>query len=161
SSRAGDGDAQKPVVMVVLLPGYPQLEEIEQYYRLAGEGIGFIAEIVDPGITETITKKIDKKHSPFYTINTESNKLRLEQFKAGDDRLLARWLQNDLGNCPSLESDAIWADLGRIVNEDREVGVSQFMKTLTGVLERAIREGSNEVTRDHIMGYFLDDKFGH
>lgn len=153
------GDNQKPVVVVVLLPEYPKVEEIERYYGLAREGMVFLAEIFNPGDIEIITEKIDRRRDPFDLDRVDAHVLRLSELNPGDEEKLAKWLQNDLADCPSLED--IMVALGSIVTADRKVSAAEFLKMLTGVVGKAIEKGSNAVTWNDIMDYFFDDKFGH
>lgn len=152
--RVGADGTRKPVVTVVLPPGYPDIKDIKQYYKLIREGMVFIVEIFSQDDIKAITENIDRRRDPFVLGRVNAHVMRLGELKRGDDKLLAQRLQKDLGNCPSLNNTETWNELGRLLNAGREVSASQMMKALTGAVKIAIEEGSGVVTGDHVKSFF-------
>ena len=152
-TRGAAAGTPKPIVLVVLLPGYPQPEELTRYYGLTREGMVFIAEIFEKGAIESITEKIETRHEMFRRDSIAAHVLQLGVLKPGDDELLAMCLQSDLQNCPRLTNSQVAAYLNRLI-KGRKIGMAQLMKLLTGALQYAITEQANEVTLDHIARYY-------
>lgn len=155
---AEDGKA-RPVIPVVLLPGYPVAAELEQYYKLVREGMVFIAEIFNPEVVRDVTEKVTKRYEGFERDGVRVRVLPLGVLKPGDDELLMKWIQADVRNCPQLTNAAVVADFNRLIQE-RKISVSRLMKLLIGVLRIAMAESKNEVTPDHIRMYYENQVFG-
>jgi hypothetical protein len=142
-----------PVVLLVLLPGYPSEEELKRYYSFAREGMIFMAEIFHPGAMQDITGKIRSRQDPFNRNIIDAHVLRLGTLKVGDDDLLMTWLQGDLQNCPSLANGEVRKKTNKLIQANK-VSTSQFMKLLIGALKVAIEEQAVEVTNDHIYRFY-------
>lgn len=151
---AADGQV-RPVVSVVLLPGYPPTAELEKYYALAREGMVFIAEVFDPEVIRDITEKAAKIERDAVRVRT----LPLGVLKPGDDELLTKWIKADLENCPLLTNADVVAHFNRLVQE-RKISASRLMKLLIGVLRIAMNKSATEVTLDHIQMYYENQVFG-
>ena len=152
-TRGAETGDPKPIVLVVLLPGYPSVVELEEYYRLAREGMVLLAEVLDVDATREITDKIDKSHENFRRDSIDAHVLPLGELKPGDDELLMARIQADLANCPAFSNGEVLASFKGLI-QTRKVGVSQLMKLLIGVLENAMAEQANVVTVDHIIRYY-------
>jgi hypothetical protein len=145
-----------PLVLLVLLPGYPSAEELRRYYGLAREGMVFMAEVFDPDAIRDITRKIEEKQSGFNKRNDiYAHTLRLGLLKVGDDDLLMAWMQANLPNCPGLTNGQVRARVNELI-QTKKISAYQFMKLLIGVLKYAIADHAVEVTEDHVMAYYQE-----
>jgi hypothetical protein len=142
-----------PIVLLVLLPGYPSEEELKRYYSFAREGMIFMAEIFHPGTIQDITGKIKSRQDPFTRKAIDAHVLRLGTLKVGDDDLLMTWLQGDLQNCPALTNGEVRKKTNKLIQANK-VSTSQFMKLLIGALKLAMEDQAVEVTNDHIYRFY-------
>lgn len=147
-----------PIVLVVLLPGYPMLQEIERYYGLAREGIIFLAEIYDPRLAEDVTGKFAQRNMPFNKDSVEAHVLKLDVLKPGDDILVTDWLQSDVENCPNFANLEVKEALSILVDRQK-VSMAGFMKMVTSALRYAIEEQKCEVTVAHIMAFYATSMY--
>jgi len=145
-----------PIVLFVLLPGYPSSEELKRYYGLAREGMVFMAEIFHPDVIQDITRKIEIERDGFNNRNNVyTHILRLGVLKVGDDDLLMTWMQADVPNCPGLTNSEVRAKVQKLIQE-KKISASQFMKLLIGALKVAMVDQAAEVTVDHVIQYYQD-----
>ncbi len=148
-----------PIVLLVLLPGYPDPEALQRYYKLAREGMVFMAEIFYPDAIRDITRRIEEERDGFNNRNNVyAHILRLGVLKVGDDDVLMTWMQADLPNCPGLTNSEVRARVKRLIQE-KKISASQFMKLLIGALKVAMADQAAEVTVDHVMQYYQDRIF--
>jgi energy-coupling factor transporter ATP-binding protein EcfA2 len=144
---------RRPIVLAVLLPGYPSPTEIEHYYASAQRGIIFFAEVFDVGDTASISRKMVQ----FDRAGVDSCLLRLGTLKAGDVYLLAELITEGLPNTPVLQSTVL--EQCDLLIRERQVGTAELMKLLTGMLRIAVAEGAAEVTVLHMVKYYADAVF--
>jgi hypothetical protein len=147
-----------PLVLLVLLPGYPSPEELKRYYGLAREGIIFMAEILHPDAIRDITEKIKARQDGFNRNNIDAHILPLGTLKAGDDDLLMTWMQANLHNCPGLTNGEVRGIIRELIQE-KSVSISHLVKLLIGALRFAIKEHAGEVTVNHVARYYRDQFF--
>jgi hypothetical protein len=146
-------DSLRPVCLVALLQGYPSVEEIKLYYRLAREGMVFIAEIFDPDAIRGITGIMGRKDEGFNRSGVALHLLRLGALNTGDGERLMRWIQSDLQGCPSLTNPEFMASIDALI-KIRKLGAAELIKLLIGTVRVAIAEQADEVTMHHVHMYF-------
>jgi hypothetical protein len=142
-----------PLVLLVLLPGYPSEEELRRYFSFAREGIIFMAEIFGRDAIQDITEKINARQEPFRRNAVDAHVLPLGELKVGDDDLLMSWLETHLNNCPALTNGEVRDKLKKLVQAEK-VSTSQFMRMLIGALKIAMDDHAAEVTSEHFYRFF-------
>jgi energy-coupling factor transporter ATP-binding protein EcfA2 len=157
--RLGRGrDGKRPVVAVVLLPGYPEPLELERFYGVARGCMVFLAEMFDPDSIDKVKNKVNRRLPGFQRDDIDPYILPLGTLKAGDDELLMQWIEGDLKNCPKLTGAYAEEYLKWLIRE-YPVGASQVIKLLVGVLGYAIDSKATEVTDKHIERYMADSVY--
>lgn len=167
---AADNDEELPIVLVVLLPGYPNPVEIERCYRLAQEGMVFIAELFKQDAIKDIGEKIGAREEPFTRDGIDAKILPLGALDIDDVLLLTEWVQDDLrkrmrddpGNCPILVNDGFKVALNDYAGRNYKVGVGELMELLVAVVGYVMEGPDNEAVANHIVRYYADGPgFGH
>lgn len=146
-------------VLVVLLPGYLEPQEIEEYYSVAREGMVFIAEMYSPKDIADITAKVAQRREGFRRDTIDAHILQLGVLKAGDEEFLMRWIESDLKNGPKLMNDPVVANINGLL-KGYSIGARELILLLMGVLKLAMEDNAKVVTLDHIARYYQQMSHG-
>lgn len=152
-SRLDSQGAAQPVLLIVLLQGYPRPAEIEQYYQLARPGMFFFAELFE---REEIAK-VTTMMPDFNRVTTGVHHLALSVLKSGDADLLVDWIRHNGGS---------WPEIPKVVRDHfnntitgYKVGIRELGKLAWGTLAVAAAEAAHRVTVIHIAKYYAQDKY--
>jgi energy-coupling factor transporter ATP-binding protein EcfA2 len=154
STRAdGSGNALPPIVVAVLLQGYPRPSELEQYYSLARPGMFFFAEIFDHEDITAVTAMIPR----FNRVSTDARALPLDVLKPGDADLLMDWIRRQGGGWPVVPDDIVREYFDSIIQY--RVAMAELAKLTWGTLNVAAAEAATEVTVSHVARYYAQATF--
>jgi hypothetical protein len=152
SKRAGSAP---PIVLLVVLQGYPKPAEVADYYGVAVPGLAFFTEVYsEVYINEIIGGKgsqgllLDFKRN-----SADAHHLALNILKSGDTRLLADWIRDTGAPWPILSSETV-----RLIDEafiPRGVGMAALTNMTWGLQKIAHAEAMTTVTAAHVAKYFL------
>jgi hypothetical protein len=152
--RAGStGNGAKPIVLVVLLPGYPGPVELERYYDLAREGMVFFAEVSDKDDRDIIADMVNNRQTGFGRDDIDAHILQLGAVKEGDYALFMQRIQAELHNCPALVDPEVISYLAGYIS-NFPTGMSDLMKILSGASEFAVQDQAAEITMKHIKMFY-------
>ncbi len=151
SSRRGDARQRLfPVVLSVLLDGYPTPEELAQYYNNVRPGMFFFAEVYD----EEHIRKLVSMRSTFTRKSADAHLLELDVLKTGDPITFANWIRHIAGSRPEIP-DTLINDINRDIIP-KGIGVGELAKMTWGAIENAVAENAPQVTAMHIVKYYRD-----
>jgi hypothetical protein len=153
SSRVDSQGNPQPVLLIVLLQGYPRAAEVAQYYRLARPGMFFFAELFDKEQTAEVTAMMPD----FNRVATDVHHLALNILKSGDANLLVDWIRRNGGGGPEVP-EAI-SDLFNSFITECKMGIRELSKLAWGTLAIAAAEPTQFVTTDHVFKYYLHDRY--
>jgi energy-coupling factor transporter ATP-binding protein EcfA2 len=149
AKRAAAG--ARPIVLAVLLQGYPKSAEVGDYYRVAVPGMIFFAEVYQRADIADITRMLPE----FKRFSAEAHYFALDTLKAGDADLLAFWIRNAGISWPFLAGETV--DLINNAFIPRGVGMAQLTK-LTWAAQRIARsEAATVVTTSHVAQYYMQE----
>lgn len=152
--RAGSaGTGGKPIVLVVLLPGYPAPPELDRYYSIGREGMVFLAEIFDQDAIQEIRDRTERRVPGFRRDDIYPHLLELGLLKAGDGGLLINLIHGDPKNYPRLTDPEVLANINELIKgtgNRRGISTSQLMKLLVGSLRFAMEDRADVVGIRHL-----------
>lgn len=151
---SGNGSASQPIVLVVLLQGYPKPAEVAEYYSLARPGMFFFAELFESEDMRAITAMMPR----FNRFTTNAHLLPLNVLKPGDADLLVDWIRREGGNWPKVPHEIVRDYFDSIITRYK-VGMAELTKLAWGTLGVAAAEAAHEVTVNHIAQYYEQDKY--
>jgi energy-coupling factor transporter ATP-binding protein EcfA2 len=151
--KDGDGNALPPIVLAVLLQGYPRPSEIARYYTLARPGTFFFAEMFD---REDIAR-LSAIWNGFNRTDIDRHLLNMEVLKSGDARLLVDWIRREGGSWPEVPDEIIMEHFDGITKY--KIGMAELAKLTWGTLGVAAAESAERVTVNHIARYYEQMKF--
>jgi hypothetical protein len=149
------GVLQPPIVIVVLLPGYPKPSEIVKYHDLVQPGMFFFAEMFEP---EHIGNMIERMKG-FKRSEAKVSHLATSVLKSGDAELIAEWIRSERPGAPELPDEIVSHRLVPLITQ-WQVSMSEFTRTALGVLDCAAAESAPRVTDDHFFQYYQQREFG-
>ena len=148
-----NGDAAPPVLLIVLLQGYPRPPELEQYYMLARPGMLFFAELFE---SEDMAKMAEMMPR-FNKHGTDVHLLAMDELKSGDADLLVDWIRQYGGNWPDVPREIVRKYFDFIIRY--KVGMSQLSKLTWGTLAVAAAESASSVSDEHVARYYALDRY--
>jgi hypothetical protein len=149
AKRAAGG--ARPIVVAVLLQGYPKPAEVGDYYRVAVPGMIFFAEVYKQADITDITRMMPE----FRRFGAESHYFALNTLKAGDANLLAFWIRNSGISWPFLSGETV--DLINNTFIPRGVGMAQLTKLTWAAQRIAMSEAATMVTTKHVAQYYMQE----
>lgn len=150
-----------PVVLMVLLQGYPTIAELTGYYNAAGRGMFFFAEMFQRSEWSSVIDNM----SNFNRNGADLRSLHLDDVKADDVQAFADWIEGPGGSwikenwgrrivaddIPAFTEDFI-ADVRSYLFEV-EFGARFFVTMMLGALRVAMEADAPEVRGIHLAAY--------
>jgi energy-coupling factor transporter ATP-binding protein EcfA2 len=149
----GNGDPIPPIVLAVLLQGYPRRAEVAQYYNLARPGMFFFAEMFE----EEEIKAVTAMRRTFNRFGTDASILAMTDLKSGDAKRLVDWILRERGKHPEITRETR-LHFDDIIDRYR-IGVSELTRLAWGAWRVAEEEAADEVTTTHILKYYAQNTF--
>lgn len=137
-----------PVVLAVVLDGYPTPDELALYYNNARPGMFFFAEVYD----EEYIRKIAVMRSGFNRRHAASHLLRLDVLKPGDPANFVNWIRHIGGNRPEIPNTLV-DDINKNFIPTG-IGMGELAKMTWGAIDNAAAENASQVTAMHIVNYY-------
>jgi hypothetical protein len=137
-----------PVIVAVLLEGYPILAELNRYYNVAQKGMFFFAEMFTPADISEISD--DERN--FNRNSADLYMLHLGPVKPEDLQTFADWIQGTGNNWPEF-SDAVLEEIGNSVILQK-ISVLDLAKMMWGAIHRAQQHGARQVAPIHFTEYY-------
>lgn len=137
-----------PVVLMVLLEGYPVATEILDYYYLAEKGMFFFAEVYEREQWARVTSD----RSRFNRNGADFRSLHVDEVDRDDLREFAEWLKEKRSDLPQISGSF----LSKVAEESFlvQMGARSFLDAMWGALRIAMARGAPSVTEMHLLAYF-------
>jgi energy-coupling factor transporter ATP-binding protein EcfA2 len=149
SGRSRTTQNAPPIVLIVLLPGYPTAAEVTRYYDLACPGTFFFAEVYEPDQIKMISNEMPNFNRP----KTDIQHLVTSVLKSGDAELLADWIRRERPGRPELPSAVVRDRFDSLITHPR-ISVSELTRLAWGVLRFAAEDAADLVTDAHFAKYY-------
>jgi energy-coupling factor transporter ATP-binding protein EcfA2 len=148
-------DIRRPIVLIVLLPGYPTPDELREYYRISRPGMVFFAEMFDERHISFIA---NNRMDWFKRAEVDAHLLQMGVLNPGDQELVTTWLQENLRNCPDITDPQVLQSLSTFL-KNQKIGISALMSFILGAVRCTHDARARKVELEHIMANFARDRW--
>lgn len=141
--------AELPLGLVVMLDRYPKAEDMEAFYRIAGKGMLFFAEMFEE---EECRRARESASGTWGNVSATYRVLELGALNDDDPEKFVSWVNGCGKGWPWVRPEVTSYFKEKFIPQS--VSISQMVKVFWGALDIAWERRDPELNMDHIAEYF-------